>query len=116
MEVRVDLTDIPADTRLLPGMGVTARLNTGHHRELTLPSDAFTTEGGKSYLFVVEHEDDDELHLVKTQVTTGVSADGLTAIIPSPDGKMPVTPETKVAVQGTFYIASMASDHGEHSH
>ncbi|MDE6485423.1 MAG: efflux RND transporter periplasmic adaptor subunit [Duncaniella sp.] len=116
VEVRVDLSDIPADVRLLPGMGVTARLNTGHRTELTLPSDAFTTEGGKSYVFVIEHEDDDELHLVKTAVTTGVSADGITAILPSPDGSMPVTSDTRVAVEGTFYIASMAADHGEHNH
>lgn len=116
VEVRIDLSDLPADAKLLPGMGVTARLNTGMHRELTLPADAFTTEGGKSYVFVVEHEDDDEIHLVKTAVTTGVSADGLTAILPSADGSMPVTPDTRVAVEGTFYISSMASDHGEHNH
>ncbi|MBD5368334.1 MAG: efflux RND transporter periplasmic adaptor subunit [Bacteroides sp.] len=116
VEVRIDLHDLPADTRLLPGMGVTARLNTGTQSQLTLPTEAFTSEGGKHYVFVIEHEDDDELHLVKTAVTTGISADGLTTILPSPDGSMPVTTDSKVAVDGAFYISSMASDHGEHSH
>lgn len=116
VEVRVDLSGLPSDVSLLPGMGVTARLNTGRHRELTLPSDAVITEGGKSYVFVVEDEADDELHLVKTPVTTGVSADGLISIIPSSDGGLPLTTETRVAVEGTFYISSMASDHGEHNH
>ncbi|MDE5785267.1 MAG: efflux RND transporter periplasmic adaptor subunit [Duncaniella sp.] len=116
VEVRVELAGVTSGVALLPGMGVTARLNTGRHRQLTLPSDAVMTEGGKSYVFVVEEEDDDELHLVKTPVTTGVSADGLISIIPSPDGAMPLTAETRVAVDGTFYISSMASDHGEHNH
>lgn len=116
VEVRISLTDLPADTRLLPGMGVTVLLNTGHHRELTLPSTAVIAEGGKNYVFVVEEEEGDELHLVKTPVNTGVSADGIVALLPSPDGTQALTTETKVVTDGTFYIASMAADHGEHSH
>ncbi len=117
VEVRVDLNGLPGDAgRLLPGMGVTVLLDTGRHRQLTLPAAAVMAEGGKNFVFVVEEEDDDELHLVKTPVATGVAADGLVAILPSPDGTSPITTDTKVVTDGTFYIASMAADHGEHNH
>ena len=113
--VRVKLTD-PAGESLVPGMAVTALINTGKETVDALPEDAVVSSAGKSYIFVVEdiHDEDGHkaYHFKKVEVKAGTTEMGYTPIIPSEA----IGPDTQVVTSNAFYLASMTADHGEHSH
>ncbi|MCM1504871.1 MAG: efflux RND transporter periplasmic adaptor subunit [Muribaculum sp.] len=113
--VRVRLSD-GVENSLVPGMAVTALISTGHERVDALPDDAVVNSAGKSYIFVVEdiHDEnaDKVYHFRKTEVATGLTEMGYIQIYPF----TPIADSTLVVTSNAFYIASMAADHGEHSH
>lgn len=114
ISVRVSVSDPTPD--MLPGMAVTALISTGDEDVDALPDDAVVTSGGKSYIFVLEdrHEENGETacHFKRTEVITGAREHGFTQITPI----SPLETNATVVTSNAFYLNSMASDHGEHSH
>lgn len=114
LPVRVSISDPAAE--MLPGMAVTAIINTSDEEVDALPDDAVVTSGGKSYIFVLEdrHEENGETacHFKRTEVITGAHEHGYTQIKPL----SPIEANAIVVTSNAFYLNSMSSDHGEHSH
>ena len=101
---------------LLPGMHVTALINTGRQTAKAAPNDAIVSRDGKKYLFVLDDEEEGEqgkaFHFTAVEVVAGISELGYTQITPVDE-----LPDDAVIVQSNaFYIASMSVDHGEHGH
>lgn len=101
---------------LIPGMYATGLINIGKQKTPSVPNDAVISSEGKKYIFVLEDEkngqDGKSYHFKREEVITGISELGFTQITPVNQLKDDVTIVTAKA----FYIASMASDHGEHGH
>lgn len=113
VKVTIDASDTKG---LIPGMGVTASVSTSGRKGMALPEEAVVTNGGKSYIFVLEDIHDEEgekmYHFEKQEVVCGTRSLGYIEITPL----KPLTEESKVVTSKAFYLNSMASDHGEHSH
>lgn len=113
VKVSIDLGD---KSNLIPGMGVSASITTGGKQVMAMPEDAVVSSGGKSYIFVLEdiHEEEGEkmYHFEKREVITGLSSMGYVEITPL----QPLETDTKVVTSNAFFLGSMSSDHGEHSH
>lgn len=124
LSVRVKLNSHEA--ALIPGMAVTALINTDAEEVDALPDEAVVTSGGKSYIFVLEAIHDGEkdaeagdktegaeadkmYHFVRTEVVEGAKALGYTQITPI----APLPADAKVAITNAFYLNSMTADHGE---
>ena len=102
--------------QLIPGMAVNALISTGEEETDVLPDDAVVSAGGKSYIFVLEdsHDEDNETayHFRRTEVSAGARSMGYTRI----RLLAPIADNATVVTSNAFYLNSMASDHGEHSH
>lgn len=106
----------PSEIELLPGMAISAYITTGAEEVSALPEDAVVTMEGRDYIYVL---DETELHDGETfycfrpeEVVKGRARNGFVEVRP-----VSALPEgAKVVVSKAFYIASMATDHGEHSH
>lgn len=114
--VRVALgADRPA-SGLVPGMAVNAALSLGGERHDALPEGAVVSSGGKSYIFVLEDKHEEEgqtaYHFEKREVMAGTPSGGYVPVTPM----QPLEGDALIVVEGAFYLNSMASDHGEHSH
>jgi cobalt-zinc-cadmium efflux system membrane fusion protein len=99
---------------MIPGMAVTALINSEAEEVDALPDDAVVSAGGKSYIFVLDgvaQGDDDakSYHFVKTEVVEGAKALGYTQITPI----NPLPQDATVVIANAFYLNSMASDHGD---
>jgi cobalt-zinc-cadmium efflux system membrane fusion protein len=112
LTVRVKLLN--HDAEMIPGMAVTALINSEAEEVDALPDDAVVSAGGKSYIFVLDgiaQGDDDAktYHFVKTEVVEGAKALGYTQITPI----NPLPQDATVVIANAFYLNSMASDHGD---
>ncbi len=112
LTVRVKLLN--HDVEMIPGMAVTALINSEAEEVDALPDDAVVSAGGKSYIFVLDgvaQGDDDAktYHFVKTEVVEGAKALGYTQITPI----NPLPQDATVVIANAFYLNSMASDHGD---
>ena len=104
------------DIKLIPGMYVTGLINVGKQKTDAVPNDAIVSNEGKKYIFVLEKEADEEgvktFHFERVEVLTGISELGYTQI--SLVSK--IDANATIVSANAFYLASMSTDHGEHSH
>lgn len=105
-----------AGRRLGEGMTVTGMISTGRQQTAALPDDAIVGQGGRKYVFVLDHKAQEGgqavCHFRRVEVVTGQSELGHTAVsFPKPPAE-----GTQFVRSGAFYIASAAADHGEHNH
>ena len=115
--VKVELTEKPSGVELIPGMSVSARVHSGDSRQTeTLPEGAVVGSGGKYYIFVlheVAREGEEEMyHFEKCEVVCGKRDAGFVEI----RTMEPIAPDAEIVTAGAFYLNSMTSAHGEHSH
>ena len=103
-------------SQLIPGMYVTGLINTGKQGVTAVPDDAIVSAEGKKFVFVLDekHKEDGEVkyHFRRAEVVTGTSELGYTQV----DFVQPVKPDATIVTSNAFYLASMAADHGEHTH
>ena len=101
------------DVNLIPGMYVTGLINTGKEKTDAIPNDALASIEGKKYIFVLDREmieqGDKTYHFKKVEVIPGISELGYTQITLS----SPLSSDATVVLSNAFYLASMATDHGE---
>lgn len=101
---------------LIPGMYVTALINTGRQKTEAVPNDAIVSLDGKKYIFVLEGEEVEDgvkmYHFERVEIMTGISELGYTQI--TPVGK--IKENATIVKSNAFYLGSMSADHGEHSH
>lgn len=113
--VRVGISGHPEAT-LIPGMAVSAEIMVSDMEVEALPEGAVVAAGGKHYIFVLEgeHEEDGEKMSVfeKREVICGDKSAGYVAVTPVE----PLEEDAVVVTAGAFYLNSMTTDHGEHSH
>lgn len=115
LDVRVRL-DSTGGT-LAAGMAVNATINTGDTLTETLPSDAITTDGGHSYVFMLKdihtEPDGDRAYVFeRREVIAGAHDDSHTAVrFPEP-----VDHNAQFVTSGAFYLSSMTSEHAQHAH
>ena len=114
--VHVNIKKDRGDLNLIPGMYVTALIKTGIHETDAVPNDAIANNEGKKYIFVLEKETEESgqkvFHFKKEEVITGISETGYTQIEPVSI----LAEDATIVTQNAFYLSSMSSDHGEHSH
>lgn len=114
--VKVMLNGSFAGLHLVPGMAVSASVATSGEPVTALPETAVVSALGRHYIFVLEdiHEEEGQkmYHFEKREVTCGVTVLGYTQVTPVD----PLESDAQIVVDGAFYLNSMASDHGEHSH
>lgn len=114
--IPIKVTMSGARGRLIPGMSVSAVINTSNDSCEALPESAVVSSGDKYYVFVLEdtHQEDGvkKYCFVKKEVRVGVTELGYTQITPVDE----IDSDAKVVVSNAFYLNSMTSDHGEHSH
>lgn len=114
LSVRVVLDDVPAGA--VPGMSVKASINSGTESVDALPEDAIISSAGRYYIFVLDHEAEESgervFHFKRVEVMPGVSDLGYTQVSFLSPGDEHAT----VVTSGAFYLGSMSSDHGEHTH
>lgn len=109
---------IESDTALtlLPGMAVSATIETGDETVDAVPEEAVVSAGGKNYIFLLEDIHDKEgvknYHFEKLEVVCGTRARGFVEIKPLE----PLPADCRIVTANAFYLNSMTSDHGEHSH
>lgn len=116
VSVKVSLnlgSDVP---QLVPGMAVTALIASTDKPVSALPEGAIVNAGGKHYIFLMrgeEMEDGEKMFLFeKAEVATGSTSLGYTEFTP-----LTILPaEPRIVVSGAFYLNSMSTEHGEHSH
>jgi cobalt-zinc-cadmium efflux system membrane fusion protein len=105
--VHVRIVGVKKNSYLLPGMYVTALINTGKQKTAAVPNDAIVSSDGKKYLFLLEDEATNEegksFHFRRVEVITGISELGFTQITPMDD----LPENTKIVTSNAFYIASM---------
>ncbi|MCD6179811.1 MAG: efflux RND transporter periplasmic adaptor subunit [Bacteroidales bacterium] len=65
---------------LIPGMYITGHLHTDKNYVKTLPNDAIVTQGVKSYIFIVEEENNENTKFKMTEIIKGRSDDGYTQV------------------------------------
>lgn len=104
------------DGLLIPGMYVTALVNTGGNEVQAVPEDAVAMVENTPCLFLLEKTATEEgrkmYHFKKVKVATGVSGLGYTQVTPLE----PLPEGAQVVTANAFYLASMVSEHGEHAH
>lgn len=114
--VRVSVKDKPSAAMLIPGMAVSAAISLDGTTMSVLPEGAIVSSGGKSYIFVLEKTDmengEKTYHFEKREVVTGASSLGFTAVTPVEK----LEEDAQIVVAGAFYLNSMSTEHGEHSH
>ena len=126
--VRVHAHLLEEQPNLLPGMYVEAMIVTDEESVLSLPEEAVVSDGGQSYIFILENEgehvemeeasDSGEeehhgTHLRAVPVVTGTSEEGYVEISLLED----VTEESQVVTKGAFFVLSeMRKGEGGHGH
>ena len=114
--VKVSIANRPTDFRLIPGMAVTAEINLMGTLSEVVPEEAVVSAEGKSYIFLLKDTEEEKgvkmYHFEKVEVATGATSMGYTEITPLTT--LPDNPQ--IVVGGAFYLNSMSTEHGEHSH
>jgi len=126
--VRVHAHLMEEQPNLLPGMYVEAMIVTNDEAVLSLPEEAVVSDGGQSYIFIVENEgehiemeeasdaDEDDhhgTHVRAVPVGTGTSEEGYVEIRLIEE----VSEESQVVTQGAFFVLSeMRKGEGGHHH
>lgn len=125
--VRVHALLMEEQPNLLPGMYVEAMIVTGDESVLALPEQAVISDGGQSYIFIVEDEGEhmsietasesdqheDETHLRAVPVVTGTTDEGYIEIRLLES----VSEESRVVTRGAFFVLSeMRKGEGGHGH
>jgi cobalt-zinc-cadmium efflux system membrane fusion protein len=87
------------DKELLPGMYLSAQIETGDNRVQALPDSAIIPFQGKKFVFIPT---DDNRNFSMVEVQTGDSESGFTSIVAGP-----ITAETQVVVNGGYALLSM---------
>lgn len=115
IDVRVVIVDKEKDN-LIPGMAVTAFINTDESETTVLPEEAVVSIEGKDFIYVLskkESHDGQTLFAFRPlEVTKGNSRNGFVEV--NTIEELPA--DTEIVVSKAFYLASMSSDHGEHNH
>lgn len=116
-------------TNLLPGMYVEAMIVTDNETVLSLPEQAVVSDGGQSYIFIVEEENEKDqhaeveaatesknqhgTHLKAIPVVTGTNEEGYVEIRLLED----ITDQSTVVTRGAFFVLSeMRKGEGGHGH
>ncbi|NBC26956.1 MAG: efflux RND transporter periplasmic adaptor subunit [Bacteroidetes bacterium] len=126
--VRVHAHLMEKQSNLLPGMYVEAMIVTDEETVLSLPEEAVVSDGGQSYIFMVEEEgghvemeeasDSGEqehhgMHLRAVPVVTGTSEEGYVEIRLLEE----IAAESQVITKGAFFVLSeMRKGEGGHDH
>lgn len=127
--IKVKLNEISKE--LVPGVFVRGRIMIDSQTFTSVPNDAIVTEGDKSYIFVVdhdehekkehEHEDEDEdsheeesvVNLKMMEIIKGVSDRGYTEIRPLET----LSKDAEIALNGAYYLlAEIKKGEAEHTH
>ena len=101
---------------LVPGMPVIGIITAENSEVEALPDDAIVTAEGRSYVFAVEGQKEEDgkmmTHFKRIEVIPGIKDRGYTQI------KFLTVVEngTKFVTKNAFYLGSMTSEHGEHNH
>ncbi|MEX0905662.1 MAG: efflux RND transporter periplasmic adaptor subunit [Balneolaceae bacterium] len=125
--VRVHAHLIEEQPNLLPGMYVEAMIVTSEDVVRSLPEQAVVSDGGQSYIFIVEEEEHADVeqasdsgeqehhgtHLKAVPVVTGTNEEGYIEIRLLEE----ITEERKVVTKGAFFVLSeMRKGEGGHHH
>ena len=101
---------------LVPGMPVIGIITAEDSEVEALPDDAIVTAEGRSYVFAVEGQKEEDgkmmTHFKRIEVIPGIKDRGYTQI----KFLTPVEDGTKFVTKNAFYLGSMTSEHGEHNH
>lgn len=101
---------------LIPGMYINGKIHTNSHSVNALPDEAIIEEDGKPFIFVARRTEENgiaEWHFTKTEIRTGMKADGWVEI--KILNSLP--PGTKVAWNNAYYLISeMNKSETSHSH
>lgn len=97
---------------LIPGVYVTAAINTGNSSTPALPADAIVSIEGQDYIFVLTKQSRNNCHFKKVKVKAGATDMGYTEV----KAMEPLPTNARIAIANAFYISSMIVDHGEHTH
>jgi cobalt-zinc-cadmium efflux system membrane fusion protein len=89
------------DTSLLPGMYLTAQVETGNHETPTLPDEAIVAFEGKKYIFTTPEGASENGRTFKLiEVKTGIHENGFTEVITPQE----FAPNAAVVVKGAYDI------------
>lgn len=115
LTARIKILDAGSHT-LVPGMAVIGIITAEDSEVEALPDDAIVTSEGKSYVFALDGEEEENgetmTHFKKVEIIPGIKDRGYTQVkFPTPVAK-----GTKFVVKNAFYLGSMTSEHGEHNH
>ncbi|SDW51292.1 membrane fusion protein, cobalt-zinc-cadmium efflux system [Hydrobacter penzbergensis] len=106
--------------KLLPGMYVSALINTGNQNVQAVPVDAVVSAEGKQYMFLLTSDEEKKaedgntekvLPFKKIEVATGVSELGYIEITPLEE----IPKNARIVTKGAFYILSKSGG-GEEEH
>lgn len=127
IHVQVEISPVPED--LVPGIFVKGRIMIGDQLLTAVPKDAIVTEGGKSYIFIVdndehghkeekgndehEHKADIAVKLKMVEVIKGISDRGFIEIKPLEN----LDRDVHIALNGAYFLlAEMKKSEAEHTH
>lgn len=127
--VRVHAHLLEERSNLLPGMYVEAMIVTGNETVRSVPEQAVVSDGGQSYVFVVEEEESDHAeveqvadagseeqhgtHLRAIPVVTGAKEEGYVEVRLLED----ISDNSRVVTRGAFFVLSeMRKGEGGHHH
>lgn len=103
-------------TGLIEGMSVTARISLGENVYPSVPDEAITDDGGKTYIFIISDKAAEKatdsaegMEFQRIQVIKGASDIGYTEI--KPLNELPVG--TKVVTKGAFFLMAKMTNSGE---
>lgn len=96
---------------LFPGMYVSALIEVGDQKNMSVPVDAVVRSEGKQFIFVQDeqHATAGEYAFKKVEVTTGVSDLGYIEITPVET----LSPQSKIVTKNAFFILSKTQASGE---
>jgi len=87
---------------LLPGMFVEARISTGNKKANALPNEAFVTEKGLDYIFILKEKHENTYEFEKVQVNKGGSDLGFSEVVFIKD----VPADAVIVLKGAYYLNS----------
>jgi len=106
--VQIHANIIEDKAGLIPGMYITGHLHTDKNYVKTVPNDAIVTEGAKSFVFVVDDDEnategnEEGTAFKMIEVITGQSDDAYTAVTLIED----LPKNTKIVLNSAYYLFS----------
>lgn len=91
------------DKELLPGMYLTAYVETKNMQLPALPEPAVVSYEGKQYIFIDEGKEGNDWHYIAMEVKTGVAELGYVELVVPPDFDLQ---QTKVVTKGAYDLLS----------